>query len=327
MAKARMFECLECNADDFMTSKDAVRALLGEPNTERDESDQRHLARTIASDSTVFVTRDEPVLRIADDIYDQHGLSIVRPAQLVARFEELRNESDYQRARLAGSPIQFRRASTDATRLAEQFQAQTSGERRHELAEQLNTAFAHPDRFECRLVETNDHRPMALHIAERLGEKLLSVPVFRVSKNFLNTRLTPTLARTLLSGIVQDALRAGIHVVRLTDQHLKSVVTNALQLSGFFRVGDSWLKLSVTDADTVEGVAQRIAKISQQAGIEDSVASDILDVICDSAFSTDENAILDMEHTLWPGKFIGCDITNFIVPIRPRWASDLFDAG
>lgn len=327
MAKARQFDRLECNADDFLAAKDAVRALLDDPKTDRDESDQRHLARTIASDATVFVTRDEPVLKAADDIYDQHGLSIVRPAQLVGQFEELRNERDYQRARLAGTPLQFRRYNTEAAKLAEQFQAQTTGERKRELEEFFNTAFAHPDRFECHLAETGNGRPLALHVAERVSDDLMTVPVFRIANSVLNTRLAPTLARTLLSGIVQKALRSGIHVVQIHDPHLNPVATTALQLGGFVKGDGSWLKFSVMGTVTVEGACERVSEITSSAGLDESCVDHIIAAIGDISFRDDSTAVLEMEHLLWPGKLVGCDVANYIIPIRPRWASDLFDAG
>ena len=327
LSKAHTFECLECNADDFLTAQSSVRALLGQPNGKRDESDQRHLARTIASDSTVFVTRDEPVLKVADEIYDQHGLSIVRPAQLVARFEELRNERDYQRARLAGTRLQFRRASDDSIRLAEQFQSQATGERKRDLVEHLNRTFANPDRFECHLVDSGQNRPLAIHVADTSNANLITVPTFRIAKSVLNTRLAPTLARTLLAGIVQSALRSGVHAVRITEPCLSPVVSSALQSSGFVQVCDGWLKLSFVDAHCVEDVSEQLAEIIQAASIDGADIQHIQDVIGDPSFQSDISAVLDMEHMLWPGKFTRCDVPNYVVAIEPRWATDLFDAG
>lgn len=327
LSKASGFECLESNTDEFLLAQDGVRALLGAPTSEQDESDQRHLCRTIASDATVFVTRDHQVLKVSDDIYDQHGLSIVRPAQLVAQFEELRNERDYQRARLAGSPLQFRRASDNATGLAECFQAQTHGERRRDLEELLNRTFANPDSLECHLVESNDDQPLAVHVAETTNENLLTISTFRIASRVQNTRLAPTLARTLLSGIVQNALQAGISAVRVTESFLSPVVITALQLSGFFPSGESWLKLSVVDAHDVQQMTEQVAAIAVSSGIQISEIQHIQDAISNPSFTDDTCAVLDMEHILWPGKFLDCDVTNFVVSIEPRWASDLFDAG
>ncbi|MCR9211389.1 MAG: GNAT family N-acetyltransferase [bacterium] len=327
LSKASGFECLESNTDEFLLAQNSVRALLGTPNSEQDESDQRHLCRTIASDATVFVTRDDQVLKVADEIYDQHGLSIVRPSQLVAQFEELRNERDYQRARLAGSPLQFRRASDNATGLAECFQAQAHGERRHDLEELLNRTFANPDGHECHLVEASDGRPLAIHVAETANPNLLTISTFRIAKRVQNTRLAPTLARTLLSGIVQNALRSGISAVRVTETALSPVVIAALRLSGFFPSGGSWLKLSIVGVHDVSQMAERVAEIARASDIESAEIQHILDAISDPSFTSDTSAVLATEHILWPGKFCGCNVANFVVSIEPRWASDLFDAG
>ena len=57
------------------------------------------------------MTRDKPLLGHAEDFYSAHGLSVLQPAQLIGRFEELRNEPLYQRERLAGTRIRKARLS------------------------------------------------------------------------------------------------------------------------------------------------------------------------------------------------------------------------
>jgi len=324
LAKAHNYDCLDSNADEFLRANADVRRLLGTPTTEQSESDQRHLARTIASDATVFVTRDQPILNVADTLYEAHGLSVVRPSELVARFEELRNEQDYQRARLAESELRFRRVSTISSLPTGQFVA--TGERERGLVEQLNTAFAHPDRYECHIVETSDGRPMAIHVVEKTDRRMV-VPLFRLSKHVVNTRLAPTLARTLLSGIVQNSLQSQLLVVEITDARLSDVAVAALNLTGFFKSGSTWLKVSIPEPLAVEDVPKRIQTIAGNAGIDASGVAHIVDVVSEDSFRCDAAAVLEMEHTLWPCKILGCEVTNYVIPIRPRWATDLFDAG
>lgn len=327
LSKARNFECLESNIDDFLTAQESVRAMLGAPSCEQDGSDQRHLCRTIASDATVFVSRDEAVLKYAEDIYQQHGLSIVRPSELVAQFEELRNESDYQRARLVGSALQSCRLSSGASQHAETFQAQDTGEKQRELESFLNNCFAHPDSFKCHLSEGENGRSLALYVLDTSSGDQVSVPVFRLSRKVRSTRLAPTLARTLLGGIVQDCLGKGASVVRVTDQHLSPIELTALRSMGFFQTNGEWLKLSIPDAISPSEMSKCVTDIAKKLHMPLEHVAHLTDELASPSIGESADRVLAIEQWLWPAKLTGCEVSNFVVAIEPRWASDLFDAG
>jgi ribosomal protein S18 acetylase RimI-like enzyme len=327
LSKARNFECLESNVDDFLTAQESVRAILGEPSCEQDSSDQRHLCRTIASDATVFVSRDEPILRYAEDIYQRHGLSIVRPSELVAQFEALRNESQYQRARLAGSALHSYRLGSGASQHAEAFQAQDTGEKQWELESFLNKCFAHPDSFRCHLSEGEHGRSLALYVLEATNGNHVKVPVFRLSRKVRSTRLAPTLARTLLGEIVQNSLGKGASVVRITDQHLSPTELTALRSTGFFKSNGEWLKLSIPDAVTPSEMFSRVTDIAQSMHIPLEHVVHLTDELASPSLCASADRVLAIEQWLWPAKLTGCEVSNFVVSIEPRWASDLFDAG
>ncbi len=323
---ARRYDCLETTTDDFFTAYDQVKTLLGEPVSESDKSDQRHLARTMASDATVFVTRDEPLLNVAGEIYNRYGLSVVRPSQLVGQFEELRNERLYQRDRLAGTSVQIYRINTNARRLAEAFVDQASGERVRDVTEYFNLIFAHPDQYECHLVEGFDSKPFALYIAERQGDHLLAIPRFRIARNILNTRLAPTLARTLLTGVVQRSLKAGMRAIQISEPQPTRVLISALRASGFFQIGNCWFKLSLSGVHSITSAADRLAEVAKSVGVASESYWHIQESMCNSRHEVDAGDVLEVEHLLWPCKLKDCGIPNYVISIKPRWASDLFDA-
>lgn len=327
MTEARKFVFLECETDDFHAANDLVKALLGEPQTPRDESDQRHLAQAIAANADVFVTRDGPLLDHADEVYQRNGLPVVRPSQLIARYEELRNERDYQRQRLAGTDIQTRRVSGEAEKLADDFVALDVSEKKWRLERLLNTALAHPDEYQCHYIATSDGKPLAMYVLQERDAGPLTVPVFRVSSSVLRTRLAGTLVRTLLTEIVQNALDQGKHALQVTEAYLNSVVTDALQDRGFFAADGAWMKLSLDGAVLLPEVASHIRETIHALGIDESVVADVLAVIEDKSFPSNAGAVLQIEHLLWPGKIIGTCVSNYVIPIRPDWATDLFDAG
>lgn len=327
LSQARMFECLESNVDDFLSAQQSIRSLLGDPTSKQDASDQRHLSKTIASDATVFVTRDEGVLRVAEDIYQQHGLSVVRPSDLVAQFEELRNEKDYQRARLAGSLLKSGRVSSGATKYAEAFQNQASDEKRRQILDFLNRCFANPDRYECHYAESEEGKPLALHILDTTNPHVVELPVFRISPNVLKTRLALTLTRTLLAGIVENALSRGVTAVKIVDRSMPPVVLTALRSAGFFKLSDSWLKLSIPACLPPTEMSNRVCEIGDLLAIPSSEIQHLTEELEDKEFQQSADRVLAMEHLLWPAKILGCNVNNLVVAIDPRWATDLFDAG
>ncbi|MBN73819.1 MAG: hypothetical protein CME32_31570 [Gimesia sp.] len=327
MQKARGFDCLICNTDEFHEANTKVQRLLGDPKTERDASDQRHLARTIVSDAMIFVTRDNPILKEAEHVYEQYGLSVLRPSELISHFEELRNEQDYQRARLVGTDLKFRRAISINPELIEVFQDHSSGERAKELNAQINTALSYPEEYGCHIVETDQGEPQALYVTQIVNESLLSVPIFRIASNFRKKRLALTLARTLLSSIIQYALNSKISIVKITEKGISSTFSEALQLTGFVQNADSWIKVSINEANSPKILAETIRSHLNKAGIEEASLLDLLNLMENTDLSDEIDLVLKLEHVLWPVKLIDCNIPNYIISIKPRWASDLFDAG
>ena len=53
----------------------------------------------------------------------------------------------------------------------------------------------------------------------------------------------------------------------------------------------------------------------------------VADLLADESIRDDHLAAWEAEHLLWPAKILDCGIPSYIVPIRPGWASDLFDSG
>jgi predicted nucleic acid-binding protein len=100
---AKSFTRLPCQNEALGTIAEALASLFPGERTERDESDLRHLARTIASDAKFFITRDGPLLDRVDRVYEKFGITITRPADFVIRIDELQRENEYQPARLAGT--------------------------------------------------------------------------------------------------------------------------------------------------------------------------------------------------------------------------------
>ncbi|WP_145263874.1 hypothetical protein [Calycomorphotria hydatis] len=262
---------------------------------------------------------------MTDVIYKEHGLSVLRPSELVSRVDSLRSEKSYQRDRLAGTKVVSGRCVTGAAELADIFTCSHLGEGRAQLEGHINLAVAHPDTQKCGVVESPQGKAIAIYIEHSQATNSLQIPLFRIERRTASTRIGVSLARRLISGIVRDAVLNGISVVEVSDNYISSVVEHALQLAGFVLYGGVWRKISLQGCLMVSDLADTIKEAVEVAENSLDRFQSIYMAAKDESCVDDARLLLDLEHYIWPGKILGGNIQNYIVPIRPRWAEHLLD--
>ena len=95
-------------ADYFET---ILRKIL--PSKTRSQlSDIRHLAKTTASDSTTFVTRDGNLLGRADDIRNVTNIRVLSPTQLILGLYDTSVQRGGQLDRVSGLDVSWRRLTS-----------------------------------------------------------------------------------------------------------------------------------------------------------------------------------------------------------------------
>ena len=102
-AQLQSFSSLTCSPQAYRKAESLLAPLFPELSSEQDKSDFRQLVRALAAGADVFVTRDDGMLLRSDDVYEASGLSIVRPAELVGRVDELLREHEYQHSQVSGT--------------------------------------------------------------------------------------------------------------------------------------------------------------------------------------------------------------------------------
>jgi GNAT superfamily N-acetyltransferase/predicted nucleic acid-binding protein len=325
MSSARRYDSVSASHEDFERAVASVEAICGKALTERDKADQRQLAWTIAASCDVFVTRDQRLLDPSDALYTQHGVTVERPADVIARFEEIRNEHEYQRDRLIGTDVHHSRQSSDAEALAEAFHVTTGNEKKGELTRTLNRAFANPDQFSCKVVSGPDGNPLCLYLTEKGEPDACIIRHLRLVRKEHGTRLGSTVIRTVLATIVTEAAAQGCVLVRVSDPLLAPVIQQALRERRFLPVGGRWAKLTlneVIDAPAVKGRLNDLATRLDEGGRQ---LVQMMDTLTCGLEDADAEQVLEIESLIWPGKISGTNVASFVVPIRPDWASDLFD--
>ena len=173
------FTCLPCNNGILTTVTQALRQFFPGKNHPRDESDLWQIARTIASNAQLFVTRDQDLLDLSEKLYEGFGVNVLRPTDLIIRLDELRRENEYLPQRLAGTLSEVRLVqSGHETLLTDKFRALSLGESTSIFQDHLRRILASPDQTNCYLALDTLKEPIALFAYSHQRPDTLEIPLY-----------------------------------------------------------------------------------------------------------------------------------------------------
>lgn len=321
---ARGYPVVESAPTDFDHVQESLRPLFQEQMSHSDEADLRQLAWTIASDDAqFFVTRDGPLLnKVADEVYETFGVSIISPAGLICKLDEFRRETEYKAHRLAGTLSTIRRVLTgEVDVLTPHFQRSELRETKAKFQRQLRRYLADPERFVCQVAQDMQNTPIALIVYDGQNPHELIVPMLRVMRG----SLAGTLARYLAFQAVLLSSRERKPFTRITDVYLADEVVAALQEDLFAEADDGWLKVNLLVLEDAHPLAQRLHDLCSLCKQESSWLSELADVLQRDDSTEDAQTMVGIERALWPAKIADAGIPTFLVPIQAHWAHQLFD--
>lgn len=322
---ARRYRILSPTPELWQAKEKIIRHLYPISISAQDKSDIRHLAKALASDIQFLVTRDGPLLRSADTIYKELGISAVRPSDIVIRLDEFRRETAYQPARFERTLFQARPIRTgEAISLNKFFQCSNQGEGRAQFQEYLGKVLAYPDKFECILIRDADSLPVAIIAYSREIPEQLDVPLLRIKQG----NLTSTLARNLAFRVMRLGACETRPIVKITDPFLSQLVSEALRETGYLRTKSGWTKIALPFAGTSQELLGRIRSLdSTLLEFEPSFKTTFEKVLKRSGDTNVFRTAEEAERLFWPAKITDVDIPSYILPIKPHWAQELFDEG
>ncbi|NPV53645.1 MAG: GNAT family N-acetyltransferase [Firmicutes bacterium] len=321
-AMAHMFTIVRCNSQAFESALQSTRRFFPEVMSESDKSDHRHLARTVASGEQFFVTRDEDLLRIADDLYEAVGISVVSPSEVVIRLDELLREAEYHPARLAGTAFHIGRVCSGQERaMLDVFRCANKRERKSDFSQQMRRFLAYPQRFTCLIVSNEQREPVALVVYDKGNEHVLEIPIIRIRPG----PLEGTIARHLISRAVTLSSRERRVLTKISDHYSSDVIIAALREGGFIQANEEWIKVNLAVAEPAARLSERLASLIQIHGLEHECFTRLMSTLGIHEATMDPQIAAQIEHLLWPAKIIDANIPTFVIPIKPKWAQHLFD--
>jgi predicted nucleic acid-binding protein/GNAT superfamily N-acetyltransferase len=304
----------------FQDMREALKDFFPDQMDDSDESDLRHLAWSIASGVQFFVTRDEELLEKEDDIYDNFGIRIIRPSDLVINQDQLMREAEYQPARLAGSQIKIERISSGQESFLDSLFRAPQEETKGKFRQRLHLCLSHPRTCETSIIQSAE-RPLALIAHRKQNRHELEIPLFRVMRDSLSA----TLARYLALRAVVDAHEGGQVLTEVTDPYMSSDVNEALQETGFIFMDGLWVKANLSTVGTTEELILKLVSLSTDFPSVSQYFRQMANTLTDAHSANDVVSMLQIEHALSPAKMVNIDIPAFVIPIRPEWAMHLFD--
>jgi predicted nucleic acid-binding protein len=309
----------------FRAAEDSLKKYFPDVLTDRDKSDLRHLAKTIASGSQFFITRDQGLLNLEGVVNDAYGVKIVRPAYLITHLDELRRNVAYEPARFSGTQLSVKliQSRDNDNLLVEHLQCRTEGETKSAFLKQLHRYLADPDRYTCKVVWSIDEKPLALFVCDRYIVDELNIVMLRVSKG----PLASTLARHMILYSVELSAKEGRAFTKISDTYIDQVIKSAIVEDAFVPVSNSWLKISLPVAESTLALADRLYALAKRSEEAQEYCVKLAQDLCVDGIAENTPIMMSLERLLWPAKIIDADIPSYIVPIQPRWAQHLFDEG
>lgn len=301
---ARTFEEVRAPALSVDQIVPQIRALYPKSVllNQRDESDIRHLANTIASGVKFFVTRDEGLLDKASEVLQQFDVQVFSPAELVSHLDWVAREQAYQPLRLEGSSVSTRRAEAQMLEELVGVFCEAPSERRITFRSNLEKCLANPHRNDVHVSSSNRDNHLALVAVSSLTDEELVLTLVRHTKR----ELGPTVLRHQLMIVVRDAIAKNARLLRVIDTGITASTEAALEEIGFRKVSGAWLK------PLLSGIVARDEILSCLSRLNISLSP--------SDDDTDE-----LETIIWPSKVSDPDIPCYLIPIRAEWAEHFFD--
>lgn len=314
------FNKVNCPSQLLESTFQSLKEILKNSDAKKiSDTTIRQIARTIASGEANFlVTTNDELLSYADKVHADDGLFIVSPTDLIIRLDELRRESEYQPIRLAGTKLVQKKVLLEELTVLMDF---FSSESETDSQSKLNRMLVETGRYECFAV-WDGNTPIALLAYDRGEKHELGLPILRVRYKVLSE----TLARHIIYRTVLLSASENRFFTKITDPRLDEFVVRVIQDGGFSNIEDSWLKINLKNASSAVDLSTLLVNISSSLGDEYNICRLIAENLISEEI-LDSQYTSELEKFLYPTKISDANISNFIIPIKPTWAKELFDEG
>lgn len=286
--------------------------------------DIRHIAVAIAADSEAFITNDlewtDTSLR--DTIFDEYGLRIFTPNELVKRIDELDSPEAYAPRLLSGLNLQYSEVRQEKIpAVIDTFYTQYADKRKKSFAEFVRAWVADTKTHHILLVTSNEQPLCAIPYCEADGK--LIVESIYYNGALLKQAIRGTFITRIMFKLLESARKSALSEIRVKMGSLQKELVPSIKKCGFIENGDYLVRLvriGVYSLSNIETVKSLSGNSTLNVGIEKLLRQN------ENRWTIRDKELINLEKIFWPMKLSTPGIIRcFIVPIQAEYAKDLFD--
>lgn len=237
---------------------------------------------------------------------------MLRPTDFILLVDENNNQTDYVSTRIAGVNYDYGNLkSGEVDVVVEVMLARDKKEKKHHLRRVFTESSSNIKNCSTRVIRNRQKDVLGVLICQSNYDEVL-VPVIRTAKG----KLSKTLFTQLVFEVVEYAVAASKNVVRISDSYIDSGNQYTLESMGFVCRENCWLKV------TAQGVI-RSSDLFEVPGLERVFEK--VTLVEKMQLGNKNEFKVQLERKLWPSKFSDIVLPTYIIPIKPHWASQLFD--
>lgn len=309
------FKEARLNKEDLPTIIEDLKCNLT-GKTENDQSDRKQLAECIAAGVEYFITGDGPILSKRAEIQAKYDLKIRNPLEFILEIDKVTSNSSYNPSSLAGAIQTTQRADNkEIEMLLDKFCHKRYSESKHHFKKKVNKVLQNLKIGNIKTVTCPENGELAFW-GYILQSKTVEVPFFRFTEN----NLTFTLFSQLISEIITLAVKNEKPFIEISDIFFHKYQEQILSDLGFIKLEGTWRKIAL------KGLIKSTELIERYPFVVDYFGLEILNKTIqleNSELKT--KLLLEIERKLYPLKFSDLELPCYIIPIKPFWASQLFD--
>lgn len=284
-------------------------------NTPNDRSDQRQIAECISSGIRYFITLDERILDLAETLYQAFSIHIIRPVDFILLIDEYSNAMDYHSLRMSGANYESGRMKTqEAIKLVKLFAGRMPNANQSDLRKIIVKCASDKSRGIVRTIKDNSGKTIAFYCTLMNSDDMV-LECVRV----LKLRITNVLFQQIIKDIIQTAILRKVTRIIVRESSLDINQCDILESFGFMRKKNVWEKVVLKGMFSFD-VLSTLEPVKAEPDLKHSLGE------VSKADEPLRNLLkLKIERQLWPAKILDLDLPCYIIPIRPHWASQLFD--
>lgn len=304
------------NKDDLQSILTDLENILPGQNP-NDVSDKKQLAECIASGIGYFITGDNPIITKRRLIQKKYNITILYPVEFILEIDEITNTSTYNPSRLSGALQLTKKVNTSEIEiLIDRFLYKRFSEPKIKLRNKIDHVLQNLRNGSIKTVICPDRGELAFW-GYVIKSNKIEIPFFRLTNNII----AQTLFSQLVSEIINLTIQNEKHLIEITEEYFLDYQEFILNELGFVKTGSSWLKIAIKGLVPSDELTVKFPFITDYY---DKGTFERINNIENSELKT--KLQLQIERKLFPLKFSDLDIPCYIVPIKPYWASQLFDS-